>query len=329
MNLVLHPSSAERYVPPHSASKTKRRGTSTSGPPRATGNQTPAAGGRSTPTPSQYRTGDQVCIQLPILRPFVFPYPSFSLKPPSGVTTPQLTAQSTSYNTNSYFSPQTPMSDGIGYTPPYAPTPSDAPPAWGYPPPAPPPVDRNSSFPPPILPSIHSFGRASVPVSSESWHPESGDPEALPYRAWSSDGAYPVENYSGTQQVESSLRSSSSSDAREHSGAWSQHENGYSSAPPASQQVDNTVYATTPYTPQPQHTPSPYHPAPYPQTVHTSSSSAPIPPVPRHTYTRTLVGPLSANACRLLDEHRKPGIFFLFQDLSVRTEGLILIRSVL
>jgi hypothetical protein len=30
---------------------------------------------------------------------------------------------------------------------------------------------------------------------------------------------------------------------------------------------------------------------------------------------------LSANACRLLDEHRKPGIFFLFQDLSVRTEG--------
>lgn len=39
-------------------------------------------------------------------------------------------------------------------------------------------------------------------------------------------------------------------------------------------------------------------------------------------YTRTLVGPLSANACRLLDEHRKEGIFFLFQDLSVRTEGV-------
>jgi hypothetical protein len=35
-----------------------------------------------------------------------------------------------------------------------------------------------------------------------------------------------------------------------------------------------------------------------------------------------LVGPLAANACRLLDEHRKPGIFFLFQDLSVRTEGV-------
>jgi len=38
------------------------------------------------------------------------------------------------------------------------------------------------------------------------------------------------------------------------------------------------------------------------------------------------VGPLSANACRLDDEHRKPGIFFLFQDLSVRTEGTFRLR---
>lgn len=53
-----------------------------------------------------------------------------------------------------------------------------------------------------------------------------------------------------------------------------------------------------------------------------STPPSTIPPLPRHTYTRTLVGPLSANACRLLDEHRKPGIFFLFQDLSIRTEGM-------
>ena len=54
-----------------------------------------------------------------------------------------------------------------------------------------------------------------------------------------------------------------------------------------------------------------------------SSSSSPVAnaPLPGHVYTRTLVGPLSANACRLLDEHRKPGVFFLFQDLSIRTEG--------
>ncbi|PBL02871.1 hypothetical protein ARMGADRAFT_1159350 [Armillaria gallica] len=57
-----------------------------------------------------------------------------------------------------------------------------------------------------------------------------------------------------------------------------------------------------------------------------SLSTPLIPPLPRHTYTRTLVGPLSANATRLLDAHRKPGIFFLFQDLSVRTEGTFRLR---
>lgn len=56
------------------------------------------------------------------------------------------------------------------------------------------------------------------------------------------------------------------------------------------------------------------------------STPAPAPNAPRHSYTRTLVGPLSANATRLLDEHRKPGVFFLFQDLSVRTEGSFRLR---
>lgn len=67
--------------------------------------------------------------------------------------------------------------------------------------------------------------------------------------------------------------------------------------------------------PMPYYTPN-Y--APNPQAI---PSPAPV-QIPRHTYTRTLVGPLSSNATRLLDEHRKPGIFFLFQDLSVRTEGV-------
>ncbi|EPQ59151.1 hypothetical protein GLOTRDRAFT_70328 [Gloeophyllum trabeum ATCC 11539] len=67
-----------------------------------------------------------------------------------------------------------------------------------------------------------------------------------------------------------------------------------------------------------------YHQASYP----TNPAPAPPPtvPLPRHTYTRTLVGPLAANACRLVDEHRKPGIFFLFQDLSIRTEGTFRLR---
>ncbi|KAF8759495.1 Developmental and secondary metabolism regulator veA [Rhizoctonia solani] len=43
-------------------------------------------------------------------------------------------------------------------------------------------------------------------------------------------------------------------------------------------------------------------------------------------YTRTLVGPLSANASRLVDAENQPGIFFLFQDLSVRTEGTFRLR---
>ncbi|KIJ22295.1 hypothetical protein M422DRAFT_115342, partial [Sphaerobolus stellatus SS14] len=54
---------------------------------------------------------------------------------------------------------------------------------------------------------------------------------------------------------------------------------------------------------------------------HSSHSSG-----PRHTYTRTLVGPLCANAQRLQDEHRDPAIFFLFQDLSIRTEGTFRLR---
>lgn len=43
---------------------------------------------------------------------------------------------------------------------------------------------------------------------------------------------------------------------------------------------------------------------------------------PSSSYTRTLVGPLSANAARLYDDKKQVGIFFTFQDLSVRTEGL-------
>jgi hypothetical protein len=89
------------------------------------------------------------------------------------------------------------------------------------------------------------------------------------------------------------------------------------SAPPS--QFDDTVYASTPYT---QHSP---HASYYPNSNYVNSPPPPPStnlPNSRQSYTRTLVGPLSANACRLKDEHRKPGIFFLFQDLSVRTEGI-------
>lgn len=43
-------------------------------------------------------------------------------------------------------------------------------------------------------------------------------------------------------------------------------------------------------------------------------------------FTRTLVGPLSANAQSLVDDQQRPGIFFIFQDLSIRTEGRFRLR---
>lgn len=95
--------------------------------------------------------------------------------------------------------------------------------------------------------------------------------------------------------------------------------------PPQSQpQIDTSIYASASYA---QHQQEQQAQAQYNQGKTFPQESTPpstIPPLPRHTYTRTLVGPLSANACRLLDEHRKPGIFFLFQDLSIRTEGALL-----
>ncbi|KAF9464858.1 velvet factor [Collybia nuda] len=300
MNLVLHPSSTDRYAPAHS-SKTKRRGTSTSAPhPRSAGNQTPTS--RTTPTPAHYRAGEQV---------------------QSAIATPSLLPQATAYN-NQYFPP---APDTMSFPPP-APyvTPTQEVPTWGYNAQSPH-VDRNTSFPPPILPSIHSFGRS--PINVEPWQSE-GDPEILPYRAWGSDSTYSsVDNFVNSQ-VDPALRTSPSNNEGRDASAWPQTERytheGY--PPPAPPQLDTAIYATTPTTYNQPVAPAqpPYYPSHYPSHNGLPSSAGSGPPPPRHTYTRTLVGPLSANACRLLDEHRKPGIFFLFQDLSVRTEGTFRLR---
>lgn len=97
---------------------------------------------------------------------------------------------------------------------------------------------------------------------------------------------------------------------------------------PQPQQLETSMYASASYAQQQHEQAQVQAQASYshggngfPQETVTATPPSTIPPLPRHTYTRTLVGPLSANACRLLDEHRKPGIFFLFQDLSIRTEG--------
>jgi len=85
----------------------------------------------------------------------------------------------------------------------------------------------------------------------------------------------------------------------------------------AATQMDTSMYASASYVQNQQHYPSSNHQQP---EAFQSGSAIPL---PRHTYTRTLVGPLCANASKLSDEHRKSGIFFLFQDLSIRTEGTI------
>ncbi|KAI3616591.1 developmental regulator [Moniliophthora roreri] len=276
MNLVLHPSSADRYIPPHATNKPRRsRGMSVSASqpqPRSSGYQTPVS--RSTPTPSHnhYRNSDN------------------SSMPPQtpGYTHPP------SENQGGYFGPPPPTTDP--YANPGAGSESGHP-TWGYPSSQ---VDRNTPYPPPILPSIHTFGRSNTPHNGkDSWQTPAG-----PWgNTTDSSSAFDIPN----ANIDPNLRD---------------FQDGFPG--------NNTPYDSYPqqYPQQPAH--QAYYQsnnAPQNGNGNTSQAQASVGmALPRHTYTRTLVGPLSANATRLLDEHRKPGIFFLFQDLSVRTEGTFRLR---
>ncbi|KAG6817878.1 hypothetical protein H0H87_001710 [Tephrocybe sp. NHM501043] len=197
MNLVLHPSSADRYVPPHST-KTRRRGTSSSAPhPRSSGNQTPIS--QSTPAPAPFRSGDQ----------------------PTGISTQSAPSQSSNFNSQTYFPP---MADAMNFPSP-APYSTTAPetPTWGYSAQSPS-VDRNTTYPPPILPSIASFARAAnsgtLAGGQDSWSSEQ-EPEALPYRAWGSDAQYqPADNFHA--QVDPALRGPNSDGRDGSSSSWTQ-----------------------------------------------------------------------------------------------------------
>lgn len=50
-------------------------------------------------------------------------------------------------------------------------------------------------------------------------------------------------------------------------------------------------------------------------------AQSPASQTPNSSFTRNLIGSLSASAFRLHDEHEKHGVWFVLQDLSVRTEG--------
>ncbi|KAJ6490269.1 velvet factor [Mycena vitilis] len=302
-NLVLHPSSGERYAPVQTT-KQRRRGGSATVPPRS-GHQTPIS--RSTPTPFRPAgAGSETS-----------PSASNSMGP--------------GYNSNQgYFpAPQSPMAGPAAFSPPSTYGPPSQAPTWGYSGHSSPQVDRNTTYPPPILPSIHSFGRSSS-ASSPVAEPWSTDSEPT-YRPWNADS-----NFGGSSEnyppIDPALKSASES--RDSHNSWDpprySQEGTYSPAP-STPQYDPALYSSSyPHPPQPPQQQAPYFPPPSNNNNYQQSApvpSAPLPaPSPRNAYTRTLVGPLSSNGYRLLDEHRKPGIFFLFQDLSVRTEGTFRLR---
>ncbi|KAJ7686085.1 velvet factor [Mycena rosella] len=297
-NLVLHPSSGDRYVPVQTPKQRRRGASSTAGPPRS-GQQTPIP--RSTPTP-QFRGGD----------------------PPTTAGTGGFSSSNQGY----FPAPASPF-------PPSSPYPASTP-TWGYSSHGSPQVDRNTTYPPPILPSIHSFGRSSSVSSSSAGEPWNADPEPT-YRPWNAGDSgsggfgYPPADKSGGPDA----RDAHGHGAWEHSSRFAHDGPPYSSAPSTPQQYDPSLYAPAPYA-QGQHPPPPpqqQQQAPYFSPPPNYQQHPPTPAAPsaaaanqRSAYTRTLVGPLSSNGYRLLDEHRKPGIFFLFQDLSVRTEGTFRLR---
>ncbi|PIL37344.1 hypothetical protein GSI_01037 [Ganoderma sinense ZZ0214-1] len=337
MNLVLHPTSADRYVPANTP-KGKRRGTVTTN----TTNQRPSRQSpeRSAPTPTTTQ----------------YPQPSNTAYSPQGYPFPAQPAP-------------LPESNSFQAVHPYAPPPDSNAPSWGYPP-ATANVDRSQSYaPPPALPSIHAINRNASPTNADSAAPEYGAPaQAGPnpssqdwqiqtqvredqgnvdYRTWPQQPAYAT--MEGPTIPPSPATGHPPANADPRDGAYGSVAPGapggpaegypqqarYSQEPPftpvqtsptAQQQIDSSMYASASYAQQQhqQQTQSQYHQQGSSYQEPTPPST--IPPLPRHTYTRTLVGPLASNACRLLDEHRKPGIFFLFQDLSIRTEGTFRLR---
>ncbi|OCH96001.1 hypothetical protein OBBRIDRAFT_787851 [Obba rivulosa] len=351
MNLVLHPTSADRYVPSSTPKSNKRRATN---PPA----QPSQRSDRSSPVP----------VAPPPPNPPQYPQQSSGMTPFMTPTTPGYPAQAYPFP-----SQQGPVPESSSFTPisPYGPPESHGP-NWGYAP-STSAIERVPSYGPPALPSIQPVSRnpsasggstagpgfgASAQTgggSGEPWPLENSgrdEPEGMSYRPWSQDSFHaPMDNNSMPPPpggVESPVRLQPAPNSNQElrdtqyspvaptstTEAYSQPR--YSQEPyaPATQQssssapqLDTSMYASASYAQQQHHQHAQSQPH-YQQGSYVPEPTPPstIPPLPRHTYTRTLVGPLCSNACRLLDEHRKPGIFFLFQDLSIRTEGTFRLR---
>lgn len=228
-------------------------------------------------------------------------------------------------STYPYTSPEPSIPDAIAYSNsnPYHTSPH-SPDGWGYPP-----TTAHGSHHVQNQP-LRNAQRAGIPGATpgESWHSQTAyrtDTETSTFRTWpGAESTYHPTMHShvsvyNNQDMDPSNRAyhpSAQPDGREYH-PWSPtQQESY-----AANYDTPALYGAPTYPPQSQQTA--YYQGNYPPS-NTSSASSPhasSPPLPRHVYTRTVVGPLSCNACRLLDEHQIPGIFFLFQDLSVRTEG--------
>lgn len=69
-----------------------------------------------------------------------------------------------------------------------------------------------------------------------------------------------------------------------------------------------------------------YYPQYYPPGGHMQPAPQQPVPAPGGMFTRNLIGSLSASAFRLTDPDNKIGVWFILQDLSVRTEGIFRLK---
>ncbi|KAF8559175.1 hypothetical protein OG21DRAFT_1503634 [Imleria badia] len=309
MNLVLHPSSStDRYV---SASSAKPKKLRTAVPAAASPRNDHPSPASSHSTPNSAPEPPRPSLDSQSVMSTIIP-----TETPSAFTT----------SNYPYTSPESSIPDAIAYSNsnPYNTSP-DSPDGWGYPP-----------------------GSHSVQNQSLRNAPRTGVPAPTSAEPWNNQANYRADTETTTFRTWPGAESSYQTPIHSHATVYNNHHMDPSNRPyhPSAQpdggefhqwnHSQQDSYAANYDTPAlygapayPQQSPqTPYYPGNYPQS-NTSSSSSPHAgshPLPRHVYTRTLVGPLSCNACRLLDEHQIPGIFFLFQDLSVRTEGTFRLR---
>ncbi|OBZ76551.1 hypothetical protein A0H81_03856 [Grifola frondosa] len=202
MNLVLHPTSADRYVPANTP-KGKRRGT-VSNPP------TTQRSSRQSPTPSVSASSNPQYSQSTGMTPYMAPSPG-------------------SYSAAQGY-PFPPQSESSSFQPvsPYGPPPDPNPPSWGYPP-SNTSMDRTQPYEPPALPSIHAIGRNAPPsgggatsveysssaapsgAGGDNWHIESpvrDEQEGNPYRTWPQDPSYSSMDNHGVAHTSGAMESS-------------------------------------------------------------------------------------------------------------------------